>query len=44
MNAKSTVDVVRGHFYRRDQLATDEMSDIKRPIWAGTIQGVNTLI
>lgn len=43
MNAKSTVDVVRGHFYRRDQLATDEMSEIKRPIWAGTIQGAEHL-
>ena len=43
LNAKSTINIVKNQLDHRNQLATDGMSDIKRPIWVGTIQGAEHL-
>lgn len=43
LNARSTVSMVKDQFHCQNQLAVEEMSDIKRPIWVGTIQGAEHL-
>ena len=43
LNARSTVGVIKAQIDHRNHLAADEMSDIKGPIWVGTIQGAEHL-
>jgi 7-cyano-7-deazaguanine tRNA-ribosyltransferase len=43
LNARSTANMIKDHLGHRNQIATDEMSDMRRPIWVGTIQGAEHL-
>ena len=43
LNARSTVNMVKDQFDCQNHLAVEEMCDIKRPIWVGTIQGAEHL-
>lgn len=42
-NARTSMSIIKDHAVHQNQLSTDVMSDIKRPIWVGTIQGAEHL-
>ena len=42
-NARTSMSIIKDHAVHQNQLSTDGMSDIKRPIWVGTIQGAEHL-